>query len=75
MDARVTDSAEGWLRAQRDRLWEEYKELVRIPSVSAKPDHAPEVRRAAEWVAARCAAAGLGNVQLLEGGGHPSVYA
>jgi acetylornithine deacetylase/succinyl-diaminopimelate desuccinylase-like protein len=75
MDARVTDRAEAWLRANRERLWEEYKDLVRIPSISAKPDHAGEVRRAADWVAARCAKAGLTNVQTLEAGGHPSVYA
>ena len=75
MDARVTDLAEAWLRAERGRLWEEYKELVRIPSVSAKPDHAHEVRRAAEWVAARCRAAGLEKVRLIEAGGHPSVHA
>jgi len=75
MDMRVTDGPEAWLRANRARLWEEYKELVRIPSISAKPDHAGEVRRAAEWVAARCAKAGLDNIQMLEAGGHPTVYA
>jgi acetylornithine deacetylase/succinyl-diaminopimelate desuccinylase-like protein len=75
MDARVTDLPEAWLRAQRDRLWAEYLDLVRIPSVSAKPDHAGDVRRAADWVARRCARAGLGNVRILEEGGHPSVYA
>lgn len=75
MDARVTDRAEAWLRANRERLWEEYTDLVRIPSISARPDHAGEVRRAADWVAARCAKAGLTNVQTLEAGGHPSIYA
>jgi acetylornithine deacetylase/succinyl-diaminopimelate desuccinylase-like protein len=75
MDVRVTDLPETWLRAQRDRLWAEYLELVRIPSISAKPDHAGEVRHAAAWVADRCGKAGLANVRILQEGGHPSVYA
>ena len=74
MNAGVTDLPEAWLRNERDRLWAEFLELVRIPSVSAKPDHAAEVRRAAEWVAARCSRAGLGNVRILQEGGHPAVY-
>lgn len=45
--------------------------LVSIPSVSAFPDHAAEVRRSAETVRAMAIEAGFGDVQLLEVEGAP----
>ncbi len=53
---------------------EELREFVRIPSISALPEHAEDVRRAAEWVVARLEQAGMEHVQILETGGHPVVY-
>lgn len=50
-------------------------DFLRIPSISSLPDHADDVRRAGEWVMARCAAAGLENIEMMETGGHPVVYA
>lgn len=50
-------------------------DFLRIPSISSLPDHANDVRRAGEWVMARCAAAGLENIEMMETGGHPVVYA
>jgi acetylornithine deacetylase/succinyl-diaminopimelate desuccinylase-like protein len=47
-------------------------ELIAIPSVSADPAHAADVRRAAEWVAGRITAAG-GSVEIEERGGRPLV--
>jgi acetylornithine deacetylase/succinyl-diaminopimelate desuccinylase-like protein len=49
-------------------------ELLRIPSVSADPAFAPDVRRAAEWVRGRLAKLGL-LAELIETAGHPLVYA
>lgn len=51
------------------------QELLRIPSVSALPAHAPDINRAAEWVAARLHAIGVPEVELLptEGAG-PAVF-
>jgi acetylornithine deacetylase/succinyl-diaminopimelate desuccinylase-like protein len=49
-------------------------ELLRIPSVSADPAFAGDVRRAAEWVRAHLARIGL-TAELIETGGHPIVYA
>jgi acetylornithine deacetylase/succinyl-diaminopimelate desuccinylase-like protein len=46
-----------------------------IPSVSTDPAFAPHMARAAEWVAAAVRAAGPFDVQLMETGGHPAVYA
>jgi len=50
------------------------KEFLAIPSVSAKPDHASEVRRCANWVADQCKAAAL-ETSVMETGGHPAVVA
>ncbi|MEM9475858.1 MAG: dipeptidase [Pseudomonadota bacterium] len=54
---------------------DELLEFVAIPSVSAKDDHADEVRRAGQWVVNRLEKAGLEHIQMLETGGHPVVYA
>lgn len=48
-------------------------ELLRIPSVSALPEHKDDIRRTAEWVADRLKRAGVPEVQILEGEGHPLV--
>ena len=58
---------------QEDRL-ESYREFLRIPSISALPEHAPDVRRAAEWLADTLRAAGIEHVEVAETGGHPVVY-
>ena len=52
---------------------EELRALIRIPSMSALPAHAPDVARAAEWVAARLRAAGVESVRVMPTGGQPAV--
>ncbi|MCC7280844.1 MAG: dipeptidase [Acetobacteraceae bacterium] len=66
---------ESYVAANRDRWLEGYKELVRIPSLSADPARDGELRRAAGLLARHCAAIGLANVRQLEEGGKPTVYA
>ncbi|PDW01545.1 dipeptidase [Candidatus Viridilinea mediisalina] len=66
---------QNYLDAHEARFTAELLEFLRIPSISALPEHAPDVQRAAEWVAARVAAAGLEHVAILPTGGHPVVYA
>lgn len=65
---------EAYLEAHRAQQLDDLVEFLRIPSISALPEHADDVRRAAEWLAARLAAAGLENVRVLPTGGHPAVY-
>jgi acetylornithine deacetylase/succinyl-diaminopimelate desuccinylase-like protein len=55
-----------------DVLVAELAELIAIPSVSADPAHAPDVRRAAEWVAERIRAAG-GIAEIAERNDRPLV--
>jgi len=50
------------------------KELVAIPSVSTDPKAAADVKRAAEWVAARLKQLGIEKVQVMPTAGHPVVY-
>ncbi len=64
-----------YLAQHQDRYLEELKDFLRIPSISALPEHAQDVRRAAEWVEARLETAGLEHTVILETGGHPVVYA
>jgi acetylornithine deacetylase/succinyl-diaminopimelate desuccinylase-like protein len=51
---------------ERDRLFE----LLRIPSVSALAEHAPDMQRAVDFLAAEIARAG-GTSQVIRRGGHP----
>jgi acetylornithine deacetylase/succinyl-diaminopimelate desuccinylase-like protein len=62
------------LRNQRARHLRELQAFLRIPSISSLPEHAPDVRRAGQWVADRLRAAGIDNVQILATAGHPVVY-
>ena len=57
-----------------ERLLEELKEFLRIPSVSTLPEHTEDVTRAAEFVAAKLRAAGLENVEVIPTARHPLVY-
>jgi acetylornithine deacetylase/succinyl-diaminopimelate desuccinylase-like protein len=63
-----------YLIENEDRFVNELLELIRIPSVSALPEHAGDMQRAAEWVAARLKAAGAENTAVMPTGGHPAVY-
>lgn len=61
--------------ADRQRHLEELSEWLAIPSISALPDHKADCGRAAEWLAAKFRALGCPRVDLLEGDGHPVVWA
>jgi len=64
-----------FINANRDQYVSELKAYLAIPSVSALPEHAPDVRRCAEWTADEMRRIGLEHVSLIETGGHPIVYA
>ena len=65
---------ETYLTENQGRFLEELLDLIRIPSISALPEHADDVQKAAEWVAARLEAAGIEHVEVMPTGGHPVVY-
>ena len=65
---------EAWLDAHADQRLESYKELLRIPSISALPEHAADCQRTAEWIAADLRRIGIENVEVVQTDGHPIVY-
>lgn len=59
----------------RTAFLEGLKTFLRIPSISTLSENKPDVRRAAEFVAAELRSAGMNNVELIESEGHnPLVY-
>ena len=68
------DQTVDFINVNRDRYVEELKEYLAIPSISALPEHAGDVRRCAEWTADALRRAGLQNVRLIETPGNPVVY-
>jgi acetylornithine deacetylase/succinyl-diaminopimelate desuccinylase-like protein len=59
----------------KDRFLQELLELLRIPSISAKSEHKPDMLRCAETVKQRLLEAGVDKAVIYETDGHPLVYA
>jgi acetylornithine deacetylase/succinyl-diaminopimelate desuccinylase-like protein len=66
---------DAFVRAEADTLLAELSDWCAIPSISADPDHLPDVRRSAEYLAGLLEAAGLTAEVLGVDGGQPAVYA
>ncbi|HET8624355.1 MAG TPA: dipeptidase [Gemmatimonadales bacterium] len=60
---------------ERDRLLRELREFLSIPSVSTLPEHAADCRAAADWLTRELGRLGCPTVRLIEGRGHPVVWA
>jgi acetylornithine deacetylase/succinyl-diaminopimelate desuccinylase-like protein len=71
----VSQATNAFVETNKDRFLEELKTFLRIPSISTLPEHAPDIRRAAEFVADSLRTAGLENVEIIQTAGHPLVYA
>ena len=69
----MTSSVADYLRTTRDDHFQEFLDLLRIPSVSTTPELAGDVHRCAEWVADRMRRAGIPTVELVETGRHPVI--
>src|SRR5438477_7089917 len=63
-----------YVDTEADRIVAALFEWLRIPSISAHPDHAADVRRSAHFTAQLMSDAGLEHVEVLETPGAPSVY-
>ncbi len=59
----------------KDRFLEELLALLRIPSVSARSEHKPDMQACAEAVKTRLEEAGATIVTIYQTDGHPIVYA
>jgi len=64
-----------YARANRAAHLDALCDWVRIPSVSALPEHAADVHRAGEWAVDRLRELGLHRAEMVDTAGHPIVYA
>src|SRR5713226_6084544 len=64
-----------FIEGHRDQHLAELYEFLRIPSVSAKSEHKPDIELAARWVAEKLRAAGFKKVEIVPTNMHPLVYA
>jgi acetylornithine deacetylase/succinyl-diaminopimelate desuccinylase-like protein len=70
-----TNEAIQFARANAGRFQQELFEMLRIPSISADPAHASDIRQMAQWLADHLRSLGLENAQTMPTAGHPVVYA
>jgi len=68
------DKVIDFININRDRYLDELKAFLAIPSISALPQHAGDVKRCAEWCADEMRRIGLENVRLIATPGNPVVY-
>ncbi len=69
------DALTRYLDEHRERFVEDLKAALRIPSVSAQPQHRDDVRRCADHIATHLKALGMTRVEVVPTAGHPIVYA
>src|SRR2546427_13131611 len=63
-----------YIEEKRDAHLAELCEFLRIPSVSTKSGHKPDIERAAQWVAEKLRRAGMKAVEIVPTRMHPLVY-
>ncbi len=71
----MSQATDLFVEQNKPRLLDELKTFLRIPSVSTLPEHVPDVRRAAAFVADSMKTAGLENIEIIPTAKHPLVYA
>jgi len=59
----------------KDRFLNEMLDLLKVPSVSAKSEHKPDMKKTAELVKQRLLEAGADKAEVMPTDGHPVVYA
>lgn len=74
-DSAVRTHTRDYIRSHRAAFLDDLAEWLRIPSVSAQPDHAADVTRSADWLAAKLRATGFPVAEVWETPGAPAVFA
>ncbi|WP_055520810.1 M20/M25/M40 family metallo-hydrolase, partial [Streptomyces ossamyceticus] len=64
-----------YIENHRAAFLDDLVEWLRIPSVSAQPEHATDVRRSADWLAAKLRETGFPVAEVWETPGAPAVFA
>jgi acetylornithine deacetylase/succinyl-diaminopimelate desuccinylase-like protein len=65
---------ETYIHDNQERFLEELKGWLRIPSISTLPEHADDMRRAAEYAANQLRRNDFARVEVIQTQGHPLVY-
>jgi len=68
------DTVIDFINVNRERYLDELKAFLAIPSISALPQHAGDVKRCADWCADEMRRIGMQNVKLVDTPGNPVVY-
>ena len=68
------ENVQNFISENKQRFVDELFELLRIPSVSADPAYANDVRKTAKYIADKLKAAGADQVEVFNTAGHPIVY-
>ena len=68
------DQINRYIEENKQRFLDELFELIRIPSVSAKPEHNPDMIKMAEAIRSSLVAAGADRAEIMETSGQPVVY-
>ncbi len=71
----MTQQVETYIKEHENDFLEDLKGWLRIPSISTLPEHAGDIRRAAEYAAGQLRQIGFEHVGLIQTQGHPLVYA
>ena len=64
-----------YIERHRAAFLDDLADWLRIPSVSAQPDHAADVRRSADWLAAKLKETGFPVIEVWPTPGAPAVFA
>lgn len=70
----MSAATDSFVQQNRDRLLNELKDFIRIPSISTLPERKPDIERAARFVSDSLRAAGVEHVEIVPTAGHPLVY-
>ncbi|MEV8405536.1 dipeptidase [Streptomyces niveus] len=74
-DSAVRTHTRDYIRSHRAAFLDDLAEWLRIPSVSAQPEHDADVRRSADWLAASLRETGFPVAEIWETPGAPAVFA
>jgi acetylornithine deacetylase/succinyl-diaminopimelate desuccinylase-like protein len=75
MSETLDSAVQTYIQQHRASFLEELSEWLRIPSVSAQPEHAGDVRRSADWLAGALKETGFPVVEVWDTPGAPAVFA
>jgi acetylornithine deacetylase/succinyl-diaminopimelate desuccinylase-like protein len=70
----MSQGTDTFVRKNEERLLDELKTFLRIPSISTLPENKDDVARAAAFVADSLKSAGLEHVEIIPTAGNPLVY-